>query len=334
MRRLLVLVVLTACTVGDATTDSGNVNDDIDNPDGGFAPHLAGKTVRVVQMNSFYGAQYAPEDITSGSCSATLDCETQTHNACTATSGDGCFACIAGRCRQRNWQTAKNAANLFDAIHADVVGIEELAPQNAPRIAQIFGAATGTTWQFRDHTQGINDRGSGIGVFWRSDKIDLVADLGSYAVGTLDSGYIIRFQGVILSPRGSGKQFGMFAGKLDWLANEPGHRHGEAQRLRAWMDEQMAAHPEAKARVLASDFNDTIGSSAYDVFADYDDGDATKPTIPATSPSRRIDYLFWADSANGASKNGFVSQRSDHRLGRSMYYGSDHRFVYGDALIP
>jgi hypothetical protein len=285
-------------------------------------------------MNSYISAQYAPVNETAGSCQLASDCETATHHLCTATSGDGCYACVDHACRQRNFQTAKNAAALFEAIHADVIGIEELTPQNAVRIADILDHATGATWAYRDHEQGIGDHGSGNAVFWRTDKLDLVADLGSYVVGTLDSGYIIRYQGVVLSPKGSTKELGMFAGKLDWNKAETGHRHGEAQRLRAWMDTQMAAHPAAKARILASDFNDTIGSPAYDVFADYDDGDATKPTIPATAPTRRIDYLFWADSSAGASKNGFASTRSDHRLGRSQFYGSDHRFVYGDALVP
>ena len=92
--------------------------------------------------------------------------------------------------------------------------------------------------------------------------------------------------------------------------------------------------PAAKARIVASDFNDTPGSDPYDVFADYDDGDARKPTSNAADPSRRIDYLLWANTAGGATTDGFVTARSDHRLGRSEYFGSDHRFVYGDASIP
>ncbi len=52
--------------------------------------------------------------------------------------------------------------------------------------------------------------------------------------------------------------------------------------------------------------------------------------ICGADPRERIDYLLWADSKSGASQQGFVTAR----LGRGESYGSDHRFVYGDARIP
>jgi hypothetical protein len=230
---------------------------------------------------------------------------------------------------------------LLSAISADVVGIEELDPRFAPKIDQLLESKTGHTWDYKVTTQGIDGKGSGIGAYWRADRIELVADLGYVDVDTLSTRYLVRFRGVLLRDKASQRQFGFFSGKLVWGGGGGGDgedRRAEAVRLRTWMDQQMAKYPAAKARILASDFNDTIGSDAYDVFGAYDDGDAEKPTAPAAFPlfsiPKRIDYLFWADRAAGASQQGFVTARSDNRLGRSQFFGSDHRFVYGDAKIP
>jgi hypothetical protein len=146
---------------------------------------------------------------------------------------------------------------------------------------------------------------------------------------------------VLLEHVPSKHRFGMFAGKLYWEHGQEDRRAAEAKKVRAWMNEVMSSGEAAgvHTRILGSDFNDTIGSGPYDVFASYDDGDAEKKTIPGKNPDwffafgRRIDYLFWANSAAGASRHGFVTPQSDGRLGRSEYFGSDHRFVYGDALI-
>jgi hypothetical protein len=228
-----------------------------------------------------------------------------------------------------------HAARLFDAINADVVGIQELNPVYAPKIDSILQAKTGAQWAYKVSAQGVDGKGSGVGAYWRSDRIELVADLGYVNVDTLASRYIVRFHGVILQVKGTSKQFGFFSGKLVWgSAGDDDDRKLEAQRLKAWIDTQMAKYPAAKARIVASDFNDTIGSGAYNVFGNYDDGDAIKGTHSGANPSQRIDYLFWADSKSGATQQGFVTARSDRRLGRSEYFGSDHRFVYGDAKIP
>lgn len=287
--------------------------------------------LRVVQMNPYYAGRLAPYTTNAGSCSTTSQCG----GACTTATGTGCYECIDRKCRERNWATMNRAASLFDAINADVIGIQELNPIYAPKIDSILQTKTGVSWSYRVSSQGINGKGSGVGAYWRTDRVELVADLGAVDVDTLDSNYIVRFHGVILKDKKSSRQFGFFSGKLVWgSAGDDTDRRIEAQRLRTWMDTQMAKYPGAKARIVASDFNDTVGSGAYNVFGAYDDGDARKGTYSGANPTERIDYLFWADGKTGASRQGFVTPRSDGRLGRSEYFGSDHRFVYGDALIP
>jgi len=291
--------------------------------------------VRVVQMNPYYAGRLAPYTTAENSCSATADCNEDGRVGCTSTTQSGCYECIDRKCRKRNWETITHAAGLFDAIHADVVGIQELNPAYAAKIDSILQAKTGVAWEYRVSAQGVDGKGSGVGAYWRSDRVELVANLGYVDVGTLASRYIVRFHGVILQLKGTTKQFGFFSGKLVWESGgDDADRKAEAQKLRAWIDTQMAKYPAAKARIVASDFNDTIGSGAYNVFASYDDGDAVKGTHSGANPSERIDYLLWADSKAGASQNGFVTARSDHRLGRSEFFGSDHRFVYGDARVP
>jgi hypothetical protein len=344
MRRLVLLLILVAgcATALDETPEEGDeVEDDpIAEEDPADVvteplPAPAPGTLRVVQMNPYYAGRLAPYTEHQNSCSRVADCNVSGRVACSSSSQVGCWECIDHECRNRTWESMTNGARLFDAIRADVIGIQELNPSFAGKIDSIIEAATETSWSYRTSSQGINNTGSGVGVYWRSDRVELVANLGSVIVDELASGYIVRFHGVILRQKSTQRQFGFFSGKLVWgSSGDDEDRRIEAVRLKAWVDTQMAKYPLAKARIIATDLNDTIGSGAYDVFQSWDDGDAVKPTSNAASPKNRIDYLFWADSKSGATRQGFVTARSDNRLGRSMYYGSDHRFVYGDALIP
>lgn len=344
MRALVALVVLVGCTAEvDVLTDEGDevVEDDTigeeDPADLVVTPLAASPfgVVRVAQLNPYYAGRLAPYTTAKNSCSVIADCNEDGRVACSSTNQTGCYECIDRKCRQRNWDTMEHAARLFDSIHADVIGIQELHVPYAPKIDTLLQNATETTWSYRNSAQGVDGKGSGVGVYWRDDRVELVADLGYVEVDKLPSRYSVRFHGVILRDKASGKQFGFFSGKLVWgSAGDDADRKREAQRLKTWIDTQMAAYPAAKARIVASDFNDTIGSGAYDVFGAWDDGGATKGTHSGANPSERIDYLFWADSRTGASRQGFVTARSDGRLGRSEYFGSDHRFVYGDARIP
>jgi uncharacterized protein YciW len=344
MRALVLMVLVASCTAGvDVLTDEGDeaLEDETiseeDPADLVVEPIAASPfgVVRVAQLNPYYAGRLAPYTTAQNSCSVIADCNEDGRAACSSTTQTGCYECIDRKCRQRNWETMEHAARLFDAIHADVIGVQELHVPYAAKIDTLLQSATGTAWSYRNSAQGVDGKGSGVGVYWREDRVELVADLGYVEVDKLPSRYSVRFHGVILRDKSSGKQFGFFSGKLVWgSAGDDADRKLEAQRLKSWIDAQMAKYPAAKARIIASDFNDTIGSGAYNVFGAWDDGGAVKGTHSGANPRERIDYLFWADSSAGASQRGFVTTRSDGRLGRSEYFGSDHRFVYGDARIP
>src|SRR5262245_56600117 len=124
-------------------------------------------------MNPYYAGRLAPYTTYGASCSTTPQCG----GACTTNAQTGCFECIDHRCRERSWETMNHAAGLFSAIKADVIGIEELDPKWAPTIDQILQTKTGATWDYRVSAQGINGKGSGVGAYWRADRVELVADL-------------------------------------------------------------------------------------------------------------------------------------------------------------
>jgi hypothetical protein len=292
--------------------------------------------VRVVQCNPYYAGRLDPYD-QGASCDATADCG----DPCADLDDVDCGECIDHRCHVRDWSTARDMAARVRDIGADVIGIEETAPDSAVHVQAILEEATGVAWEFRVVDQGIDGVGSGVGIMWRTDRIELVEDLGSLDADVLATGYILRFAGSLLKPVGNHPAFGMFSGKLEWTSGASEARRVQAERVHAWVDEVMAPHEAdgALARIIAVDLNDTEGSPAHEVFAsEYDDGDAVKHTIPGNVPDtdagRRIDYLFWSAGVPGPEDGGFVTEQSDGRLGRSGFFGSDHRFVYGDALVP
>ena len=306
------------------------------------ADHAPPSQLRVVQCNPYYAGRLAPHHMTGGSCSSTKACSKGGRVLCTSPGAkDGCWECIDGACRQRTWETFAHAAGLINAISADMVGVQELPPEYAPRIDALLEKKTNESWEYIGSAQGINGHGSGNHLFWRSRTVDLVRDLGNITVDTLPTGYLLRFHGGLFRPRGSPHSLGFFSGKLYWDKSAASRRASEALKLRRWIHETMKPLEPlgATARIVAIDLNDTRKSKAYQVFsAEYDDGGAIKPTAPGLNPDikggRRIDYLFWDDGKPGAPTQGFLGAKSDGRLGRSEYFGSDHRFVYADAQIP
>ena len=88
------------------------------------------------------------------------------------------------------WETIEHAASLFAAIGAKGIGIHETPPVDASRVDAILEDATGKEWNYRVKAQGIDVTGSGVGVFWRTDQIALVQDLGHVDVDTLPSGFV------------------------------------------------------------------------------------------------------------------------------------------------
>jgi hypothetical protein len=314
-------------------SDAGGL-DPASSSSSGEPPPAEPALVRVVQCNPYYAGRLDPYD-QGKTCAASSECS----DPCPDSDARDCGECIDHRCHVRDWSTARNLAARIRDIEAEVIGIEEMTPASAEIVVGIIGEATGVSWEHRTVDQGIDGVGSGVGVMWRSDRIALVEDLGYLDADLLDSGYALRFAGVLLETVEGGRSFGMFAGKLDWHADNAEGRRAQAERVRDWVDERMATHPEALARIIATDANDVPGSPAHDVLAaEYDPGDAVKHTIPGAGPDttagRRIDFLFWSVGAPGPEQGGFVGEQSDGRLGRSGFFGSDHRFVYGDALVP
>ena len=295
----------------------------------------AADTLRIVQCNPYYAGRLDPVHLGGPSCARTADCAGSGVTCSDARSPDGCFECIDRRCRRRTWATAEDMVARVRDIEADVIGMQEIPPVYADRVVAILEDATGDRWDATVAEQGIEGRGSGVAVFWRETRVELVRRLGPVDVDTLDSGYVLRFVGAELRPLGSDRSIAVFSGKLYWERAAVARRGVQAERVRAFIDEVLADTP-GLPRVLAIDLNDEPGSPAHRVFAAWDDGDAVKATAPGEAPDgpagRRIDYLFWS-RGGAAGDDGFATERSDGRLGRSGYFGSDHRFVYGDARV-
>src|ERR1041385_5826815 len=171
----VIVSLVTACTADvDILGDEGDEADEDttiapDDPTDVVATieRAAPGQVRVVQMNPYYAGRLAPYTQYGTSCSATTSCP----SACSTATATGCNECVDHRCRARNWQTMTNAASLYDAINADLIGIEELNPIYAPKIHQILTAKTGAQWDYKVSAQGIGGKGSGIGAYWRADKL-------------------------------------------------------------------------------------------------------------------------------------------------------------------
>jgi hypothetical protein len=65
--------------------------------------------------------------------------------------------------------------------------------------------------------------------------------------------------------------------------------------------------------------------------ADYDDGGSTDGTFPSSglfSLRKRIDYI-WVDRDSSPTKECTFTEP----VRRSMHFGSDHRFVWGDVYV-
>jgi len=169
-----------------------------------------------------------------------------------------------------------------------------------------------------------------------------VRRLGSEVIGRIDNGYNLRFMGVVLAEKATGRPFGVFCGKLIWAgAVKDGRKVREAERVRQarrvkdWVRKVMAGYPNAP-RILTMDMNSTHGSKTYNEFAKEYESDGSKQ-FTHSSPKqwfgrsimfKRLDYI-WYDADDGAKKTGgFLSP-----AGRSEHFGSDHRAVWARVKI-
>ena len=227
--------------------------------------------------------------------------------------------------------TALHFARLMNAESVGfpiVVGVQELRPEQASTLRDRLSAATGDAWDSRITGMGISPSvSSGIGLFWRTAGVELVEDCGSLELERLRNGYVPRIHGAIFRPTAPGRPFGVFTGKLSWYSDDGELRVRQARALVTWVQEVMSPYPESP-RILAIDMNDVLYSPVWhELDATLDDGDATIPTAPASSPERRIDYLWWDadDGPRVASGEGLGFLETPRR---SEDFGSDHRLVW------
>jgi hypothetical protein len=228
----------------------------------------------------------------------------------------------------RNWEPMERFVALVRDIGAPVLAVQEtINAESADRLRSRLEAVTGRPWAKQD-TVGVEPWGISTAIYWRTDTVKFVETLGHFDLGRLESnGYTIRFHGVLLEK--DGRTFSVFTGKLPWTNDQENYRM--APVLRDRVRDAMAAHPNT-IRIIGMDMNAVLGSSTWKLFnADYDDSGATLPTFPSSgwfALRKRLDYL-WVDRGDGPKEScAFLEP-----VRRSMDFGSDHRFVWGDVYL-
>jgi GH43 family beta-xylosidase len=218
-----------------------------------------------------------------------------------------------------------------------VIGMQEAVSADVVEsVRGILVEVTGHPWDARlfDTEPGAQPAYERLAILWRADVLDLVEELGSVEVDALDSGAgprtrSLRFGGLLLRRRGTRRDVGVFTGKLVPLGREidgapvdNDDRAAEATRLRAWIAQVLAPHPDA-TRVIAVDTNADVGTAPWVDLrgGGFWDGDDDTPTHFAYG-ARRIDHLFWDLDDGPRRTDGFL-------LGPFVTadFGSDHRSV-------
>lgn len=232
--------------------------------------------------------------------------------------------------RERNWATMDKFVELVHAIDAPVLAVQEtVSRESVDRLLAQLDRVTGQAWAKQD-TIGAQPWGIATAVYWRTDVVSQVASLGHKDLGKLDSnGYTIRFHGVLLAKKATRHPFAVFTGKLPWTGAAENLRM--APVLRDWVHEATRPYPDA-VRVIGMDMNAPHGSPTWKLFdADFDDSGqraATHPSSGVFALRKRLDYV-WADYDGGPKRTGMFLEP----VRRSMHFGSDHRFVWGDVHL-
>jgi hypothetical protein len=256
-----------------------------------------------------------------------------------------CGGAYTERGKKTTWRTNENFAKLLakDCPQAAVIGVQEaISQESVTRLQTNLQKHTNAKWEYAFETQGIDDRGSGLAVFWRPDRAVLDRRLGKTEIDRLDNGYLVRFMGVLLKEKASGRPFGVFTGKIAWDgARKGGHDLGEkdrveeAKRLKGWVQRVMAGVPRAP-RFLPMDMNSPAGSETYQEFArDYQSDGSKLAThnslfrIFGRSIMRnKLDHI-WYDADSGPRRTGgFLGA-----VVRSEHFGSDHRALWAKVRI-
>jgi endonuclease/exonuclease/phosphatase family metal-dependent hydrolase len=228
----------------------------------------------------------------------------------------------------RNWDTMERFIALVRDIDAPVLAVQEtINAQSANRLLTRLDAVTGKTWAKQD-TVGISPWGIATAIYWRTDKIKLVKSLGHFDLGKLKSNaYTIRFHGALLEK--DGRSFAVFTGKLPWTGRAENEQM--APVLRDQIRDAMATYPNT-VRIIGMDMNAVLYSKTWKIFnTDYDDSGATLGTFPSKgwfALYKRIDYI-WVDRGSGPKETCAFLEPAH----RSMDFGSDHRFVWGDIYL-
>ena len=314
MRRINLLslccLLVAACAVGDEEFGEDPADDE------GDAEPLtinaetsanAGDYATVAQINPYYGGRFS-----------TLDLQ-----------GD------------ETYLTARRLGNFIaeNWPRLSVIGMEEIEnAANAAKLAEILTKATGHPWtaQHFGRASGADALPSTEeAILWRTDVWTPVENLGTRQVAAVDTArgpktLSVRFGGMLLRRNGTNHELAMFAGKITWpgkktngrvLDNED--RADQADVLMTWVDNKLAAHPNA-TRVIAVDVNADIGTAPWKHFQrHYGDGNDTRPTH-WTFGARRIDGLFWDYDAGPKRSDAFGFVGGPYR---SAAYGSDHRAI-------
>jgi hypothetical protein len=290
----LLCVLMTACVVGDAADepdDEGDAEPLVLEAGGGD------DAASVAQINPYYGGRFSTLDI---------------HGDVT-------------------YQTGRRMARYIATSwpRASVIGLEEIEDAaNAAKLAQIMTEETGHPWaaqHFGRGTQADALPSTEEAILWRSDVWTPVEVLGTRQVDAIDTSrgprtLSVRFGGMLLRRIGTTHELAMFAGKLVWLgrkrdgrALDNDDRAREAATLMEWIDNKLAAHPNA-TRVIAVDLNADFGKAPWKKFeTQYKDGGDDRPTH-WTYGANRFDGLF----SNTAIIGGPY---------RSASFGSDHRAI-------
>jgi hypothetical protein len=224
-----------------------------------------------------------------------------------------------------------NARDRFAAlvrdIDAPVLAVQEtITHATGQLIHDRLEAITGKAWDWQDSTDATWAIGTAI--YWRTDSVRRVKSLGKLDLGKLEeNGYTIRFHGALLESKG--KRFAVFTGKLPWTNEAENFKM--APLLRDRVADAMKPYPNT-VRVIAMDQNAPLRSRTWKMFdADYDDSGATLETHPSSgllSLRKRLDYI-WVDRGSGRKEGCAFTGPAR----RSMHFGSDHRFVWGDVYL-
>ncbi|HEY5922417.1 MAG TPA: hypothetical protein VIV11_12135 [Kofleriaceae bacterium] len=218
-----------------------------------------------------------------------------------------------------------------------VIGMQEIDNvENAQKLAEILATTTGHPWNVQHFGRGSDNMPSTQeAIFWRSDLWTPIEVLGTRQVEALDtargpSTLSVRFGGLLLRRNGTNRELAMFTGKLAWLGRkhngvpiDNGDRAEEVDRLMTWIDNKLAAHPNA-TRVVAMDVNAEYDTAPWrHMRRQFGDGGDDRPTH-WTFGANRFDGLFWDYDAGAKRSDNFGFVGGPYR---SANFGSDHRAV-------